>query len=118
MRAKAAIERPTKEKQQIVITEIPFQVNKSKVIERIAQLVQDKKIEGISDIRDESDRDGMRIVIELKRGEQPEVILNNLYKHTQLQDTFGMIMLAIVNGQPRTLSLIEVIQLLDRKSVV
>ena len=111
MRAKAAIERPTKEKQQIVITEIPFQVNKAKTIERIAQLVQDKKIEGISDIRDESDRDGMRVVIELKRGEQPEVILNNLYKHTQLQETFGMIMLAIVNGQPRTLSLIETLQL-------
>jgi DNA gyrase subunit A len=111
MRAKAAIERPTKDKQQIVITEIPFQVNKAKTIERIAQLVQDKKIEGISDIRDESDRDGMRIVIELKRGEQPEVILNNLYKHTQLQETFGMIMLAIVNGQPRTLSLTETIQL-------
>jgi DNA gyrase subunit A len=111
MRAKAAIERPTKEKQQIVITEIPYQVNKSKVIERIAQLVQEKKIEGISDVRDESDRDGMRIVVELKRGEQPEVILNNLYKHTQLQENFGMIMLAIVNGQPRTLSLIEAIQL-------
>jgi DNA gyrase subunit A len=111
MRAKAAIERPTKEKQQIVITEIPFQVNKARVIERIAQLVQDKKIEGISDIRDESDRDGMRIVIELKRGEQPEVILNNLYKHTQLQENFGMIMLAIVNGQPRTLPLPEAIQL-------
>ncbi len=111
MRAKAAIERPTKEKQQIVITEIPYQVNKAKVIERIAELVQGKKIEGISDIRDESDRDGMRMVIELKRGEQPEVILNNLYKHTQLQETFGMIMLAIVNGQPRTLSLVEAIQL-------
>jgi len=112
MRAKAAIERPTKEKQQIVITEIPFQVNKAKVIERIAQLVQDKKIEGISDVRDESDRDGMRIVVELKRGEQqPEIILNNLYKHTQLQENFGMIMLAIVNGQPRTLPLIEAIQL-------
>ena len=111
MRAKAAIERPTKEKQQIVITEIPYQVNKAKVIERIAELVQNKKIEGISDIRDESDRDGMRIVIELKRGEQPEVILNNLYKHTQLQETFGMIMLAIVNGQPRTLPLIEALQL-------
>jgi DNA gyrase subunit A len=111
MRAKAAIERPTKEKQQIVITEIPFQVNKSKTIERIADLVQEKKIEGISDVRDESDRDGMRIVIELKRGEQPEVILNNLYKHTQLQETFGMIMLAIVNGQPRTLPLVEAIQL-------
>jgi DNA gyrase subunit A len=111
MRAKAAIERPTKEKQQIVITEIPFQVNKAKVIERIAQLVQDKKIEGISDVRDESDRDGMRMVVELKRGEQPEVILNNLYKHTQLQENFGMIMLAIVNGQPRTLPLIEALQL-------
>ena len=111
MRAKAAIERPTKDKQQIVITEIPFQVNKAKTIERIAALVQDKKIEGISDVRDESDREGMRIVIEIKRGEQPEVILNNLYKHTQLQENFGMIMLAIVNGQPRTLSLIEAIQL-------
>jgi len=111
MRAKAAIERPTKEKQQIVITEIPFQVNKARTIERIAQLVQDKKIEGIADIRDESDREGMRIVVELKRGEPPEVVLNNLYKHTQLQETFGMIMLAIVNGQPRTLSLVEVIQL-------
>jgi len=111
MRAKAAIERLTKEKQQIVITEIPFQVNKAKVIERIAQLVQEKKIEGIADIRDESDRDGMRVVVELKRGEQPEVILNNLYKHTQLQETFGMIMLAIVNGQPRTLSLLEALQL-------
>ncbi len=111
MRAKAAIERPTKEKQQIVISEIPYQVNKSKVIERIAELVQDKKIEGISDIRDESDRDGMRIVVEIKRGEPPEVLLNNLYKFTQLQETFGMIMLAIVNGQPRTLSLVEAIQL-------
>ena len=111
MRAKAAIERPAKEKVQIVITEIPYQVNKSRVIERIAELVQDKKIEGISDIRDESDRDGMRIVIELKRGEQPEVILNNLYKHTQLQETFGMIMLAIVHGQPRTLPLIDALQL-------
>src|SRR5712692_3659833 len=111
MRAKAAIERPTKEKQQIVVTEIPYQVNKAKVIERIAELVQEKRIEGIADIRDESDRDGMRIVIELKRGEQPEVILNNLYKHTQLQETFGMIMLAIVNGQPRTLPLIDAIKL-------
>ena len=111
MRAKAAIERPAKEKVQIVITEIPFQVNKSRVIERIAELVQDKKIEGISDVRDESDRDGMRIVIEIKRGEQPEVILNNLYKHTQLQETFGMIMLAIVHGQPRTLPLIDALQL-------
>ncbi len=120
MRAKAAIERPTKEKQQIVITEIPYQVNKAKTIERIAELVQDKKIEGIGDVRDESDRDGMRIVIELKRGEQPEVILNNLYKHTQLQETFGMIMLAIVNGQPKTLPLPDALQLFidHRVSVV
>jgi DNA gyrase subunit A len=110
MRAKAAIERPTKEKEQIVITEIPYQVNKARVIERIAHLVQDKKIEGISDIRDESDRDGMRIVVEIKRGEQPEIVLNNLYKHTQLQENFGMIMLAIVNGQPRELPLMEAIQ--------
>ncbi len=120
MRAKAAIERPTKEKQQIVITEIPYQVNKANVIKRIAELVQLKKIEGISDVRDESDREGMRIVVELKRGEQPEVILNNLYKHTQLQENFGMIMLAIVNGQPRTLSLLEAVQLFidHRVSVV
>ncbi|HEV2348254.1 MAG TPA: DNA gyrase subunit A [Terriglobia bacterium] len=111
MRAKAAIERPSKDKQQIVITEIPFQVNKSTLIKRIAELVLDKKIEGISNVQDESDRDGMRIVVELKRGEQPEVILNNLYKHTQLQETFGMIMLAIVNGQPRVLPLIDAIQL-------
>jgi DNA gyrase subunit A len=111
MRAKAAIERPAKEKQQIVISAIPYQVNKAKTIERIADLVQNKKIEGISDVRDESDRDGMRMVIELKRGEQPEVVLNNLYKHTQLQETFGMIMLAIVNGQPRTLPLIEALRL-------
>jgi DNA gyrase subunit A len=110
MRAKAAIERPTKEKEQIVITEIPYQVNKARVIERIADLVQDKKIEGISDIRDESDRDGMRIVVEIKRGEQPEIVLNNLYKHTQLQENFGMIMLAIVNGQPRELPLMHAIQ--------
>ncbi len=110
MRAKAAIERPTKDREQIVITEIPYQVNKARVIERIASLVQDKKIEGISDIRDESDREGMRIVVEIKRGEQPEIILNNLYKHTQLQENFGMIMLAIVNGQPRELPLMEAIQ--------
>jgi DNA gyrase subunit A len=111
MRAKAAIERPTKDKQQIVITAIPYQVNKANTIKRIAELVQNKKIDGISDVRDESDREGMRIVIELRRGEQPEVILNNLYKHTQLQETFGMIMLAIVNGQPRTLPLIDALQL-------
>ena len=111
VRAKAEIEPMKKgDRQQIVISEIPYQVNKAKLIERIADLVRDKTIEGISDIRDESDRDGMRIVIELKRGEVGEVVLNNLYKHTQLQQTFGIIMLAIVAGRPRVLSLLEVIE--------
>ena len=85
------------------LREIPYQVNKAKLIERIAGLVRDKTLEGISDIRDESDRDGLRIVIDLKRGEVGEVILNNLYKHTQLQTTFGIIMLAIVGGRPQVL---------------
>ena len=111
MRAKAEIEPMKKgDRSQIVITEIPYQVNKARMLERIADLVRDKTIEGISDIRDESDRDGMRIVIELKRGEVGEVILNNLYKHTQLQQTFGIIMLAIVGGRPRVLTLLEVIE--------
>ena len=111
MRAKAEIEPMKKgDRSQIVITEIPYQVNKARLLERIADLVRDKTIEGISDIRDESDRDGMRIVIELKRGEVGEVILNNLYKHTQLQQTFGIIMLAIVAGRPRVLTLLEVIE--------
>jgi DNA gyrase subunit A len=110
IRAKAAIERLTKERECIIVTEIPFQVNKSRLIEQAAQLVTDKKLEGISEIRDESDRDGMRIVFELKRGEQAEVVLNNLYKHTQLQTGFGVIMLSIVNGQPRELGLIRSIK--------
>ncbi len=110
LRAKAAIERMGKDREQIVVTEIPYQVNKSRLIEHAAALVNEKKIEGISDIRDESDRDGMRIVFELKRGEQAEVVLNNLYKHTQLQIGFGMIMLSIVNGQPRELGLIDMIK--------
>ncbi len=111
MRAKADIEPMKKgDRQQIIITEIPYQVNKAKLQERIADLVRDKVIEGISDIRDESDRDGMRVVIELKRGEVGEVVLNNLYKHTQLQQTFGIITLAIVGGRPRVLSLLEVIE--------
>ncbi len=105
MRAKAAIEQAKKgDKQSIVVTEIPYQVNKARLIEKIADLVNDKTIEGISDLRDESDREGMRIVIELKRGEVPEVILNNLYKHTQLQQSFGVIMLAIVGGRPKVLN--------------
>jgi DNA gyrase subunit A len=111
MRARAEIEQMKKgDRSQIVITEIPYQVNKAKLQERIADLVRDKVIEGISDIRDESDRDGMRVVIELKRGEIGEVVLNNLYKHTQLQQTFGIIMLAIVGGRPRVLTLLEVLE--------
>jgi DNA gyrase subunit A len=111
MRAKAEIEPMKKgDRTQIVVTEIPYQVNKARLLERIAELVRDKTIDGISDIRDESDREGMRIVIELKRGEVGEVILNNLYKHTQLQQTFGIIMLAIVAGRPRVLTLLEVVE--------
>jgi DNA gyrase subunit A len=110
LRAKAAIEKVGKDREAIVVTEIPFQVNKARLIEHVAALVSDKKLEGISDARDESDRDGMRIVFDLKRGEQAEVILNNLYKQTQMQVNFGVIMLAIVNGQPRELGLVDVIK--------
>jgi DNA gyrase subunit A len=101
MRAKVATENLTKEKQAIIVTEIPYQVNKSKLIERIAELVTEKIIDDISDVRDESDRDGMRIVIELKRGSQPEIVLNQLYKNTQMQESFSMIFLAVLNGQPK-----------------
>ena len=111
MRAKAEIETTKKgDRQQIIVTEIPFQVNKSRLLERIAELVRDKAIDGISDLRDESDRDGMRIVVELKRGEVGEVVLNNLYKHTQLQQSFGIITLAIVAGRPKVLGLLEVLE--------
>jgi DNA gyrase subunit A len=111
VRAKATTEESKKgDKTSIVITEIPFQVNKKRLLENIADLVREKTIEGISDLRDESDRDGMRIVLELKRGEVPDVILNNLYKHTQLQTTFGIIMLAIVGGRPRVLPLVDIIE--------
>jgi DNA gyrase subunit A len=110
MRAKAEIELSKKgDRSSIVVSAIPYQVNKAKLIERIADLVREKTIEGISDIRDESDRDGLRIVIDLKRGEVGEVILNNLYKHTQLQGSFGIILLAIVGGRPKVLSLVELI---------
>src|SRR6516164_6149175 len=120
MRAKAAIEEVGKDRENIVITEIPYQVNKAKLIERIAELVANKKIEGISDVRDESDREGMRIVIELKRGEESQLILNNLFKHTQMQESFGMILLAIVGGQPREMGLLEFIRLFidHRRDVV
>ena len=107
IRARAKFEDIGKDRKAIVVTEIPYQVNKSRLIEHSANLVNDKKIEGISDIRDESDRDGMRIVFDLKRGEEPEIILNNLYKHTQLQTGYGIIMLAIVGGQPRELGLLQ-----------
>src|SRR5438309_3051420 len=110
MRAKAAIEAFGKDRQAIVITEIPFQVNKAKLIERMADLVNNKVVDDISDIRDESDRDGMRIVIELKRGAEPQIVLNQLYKNTQMQESFSMIFLAVVNGQPREMGLIPAIQ--------
>jgi len=108
LRARAMIEKGRRnERDQIAITEIPYQVNKSRLLENIAELVNNKRIEGIADIRDESDREGMRIVIEIKKGEFPEVILNNLYKHTSLQTSFGIIMLAIVDKQPKVLSLFD-----------
>src|SRR5437899_9422670 len=111
MRARSTTETAKKgDKVSIVISEIPYQVNKAKLIERIADLVREKTIEGISDLRDESDREGMRIVIELKRGEMPEVVLNNLYKHTPLQSSFGIIMLAIVGGRPKVLNLLELVE--------
>ncbi len=111
MRARALIETHQRtERESIIITEIPYQVNKARLIETIAGLVRDKKIEGISEIRDESDREGMRIVIEVKRGEQSPIILNQLYKHTQMQSSFGIIMLALVNNQPRVLNLKEMLR--------
>ncbi|MGA9304178.1 MAG: DNA gyrase C-terminal beta-propeller domain-containing protein, partial [Candidatus Sulfotelmatobacter sp.] len=97
-------------RQAIIVTEIPYQVNKARLVERIAQLVNDKDIEDISDIRDESDRDGMRIVVELKRGAEPQIVLNQLYKHTAMQEGFSMILLAVVNGQPREMGLIQAIK--------
>ncbi|MGO3742095.1 DNA gyrase subunit A [Kerstersia sp.] len=121
MRAKTHFEDMERgNRQAIVVDELPYQVNKKTLQERIAELVNDKKIEGISDIRDESDKDGMRLVIELKRGEVPEVVLNNLYKNTQLQDTFGMNFVALVDGQPRLLNLKQLVQyfLLHRREVV
>ena len=111
MRAKATIETAKKgDKISIIVTEIPYQVNKARLIESIADLVHEKTVEGISDIRDESDREGMRIVIELRRGEVAEVVLNNLYKHTALQQTFGIINLAIVGGRPKILGLVELLE--------
>jgi DNA gyrase subunit A len=110
MRANAAIETFGKDREAIIVTEIPYQVNKSVLIKRIAQLVNDKEIEDISDVRDESDRDGMRIVVELKRGAEPQIVLNQLFKHTQMQESFSMILLAVVNGQPREMGIIQTIK--------
>jgi DNA gyrase subunit A len=110
MRAKCAIENMNQGRQAIIVSEIPYQVNKNTLIKRIAELVNEKVIDDISDVRDESDRDGMRIVIELKRGAEPQIILNQLYKHSQMQESFSMIFLAVVNGQPRELGLPEAIR--------
>ena len=110
MRARAAIENISKDKQAIIVTEIPYQVNKARLIERIADLVNNKTIDDISDMRDESDRDGMRIVIELKRGAEPQIVLNQLYKHTSMQEGFSMILLAVVNQQPKEMGLIQAIK--------
>ncbi|MBR7799961.1 DNA gyrase subunit A [Undibacterium fentianense] len=121
MRAKTHFEEFGKEgRTAIIVDELPYQVNKKSLLERIAENVRDKKLEGISDIRDESDKSGMRVVIELKRGEVPEVVLNNLYKQTQLQDTFGMNMVALVNGQPKLLNLKQMLEcfLSHRREVV
>lgn len=120
VRAKAVVEIQKSGKEMIVVTEIPFQVNKSNLLERIAELVRDKHIEGISDLRDESDRDGMRIVVELKRDAQAEIVLNQLFKHTQMQSTFAIIMLTLVGGVPMVLSLKEMMEqfLIHRHEVV
>lgn len=109
MRANAHIETMSNGKPRIVVTELPYQVNKARLVEKIAQLVRDKQIEGITDLRDESDRNGMRVVVDLRRDSNPNVILNQLYKHTQLQDSFGVIILALVDGKPKVLNLKEVL---------
>ena len=120
IRAVAEIEESTRGRQHIVVTEIPYQVNKARMIEKMAEMVKDKKIEGISEIRDESNRQGTRVVIELKKDANPQITLNRLYKHTQMQESFSMIMLAIVNGQPKVLNLYEILNeyLKHQKDVV
>ncbi|MFA5500126.1 MAG: DNA gyrase subunit A, partial [Candidatus Omnitrophota bacterium] len=118
--AKAFIEEQKNGKEMIVVKELPYQVNKANLIEAIAELIQDKKIDGITDLRDESDKDGMRIVIEIRRGTNSKVVLNQLYKHTQMQQTFGVIMLALVEGRPRVLNLKEILEefIRHRKEIV
>ena len=111
VRAVSEIEPMANGRQRIVVTELPYMVNKAKLIEKIAELVRDKKVEGISDLRDESSREGMRVVIELKKDANPNIVLNHLYKHTQLQDTFGVILLALVNNEPMVLNLKQILEL-------
>ena len=120
MQAKAYIETTKKDRERIIVTELPYQVNKATLIETIAGMVRDKKIEGISDIRDESDREGMRIVIEVKRDENANVLLNQLLKSTSMRSNFGVIMLALVDGQPRVLNLRKVLHcyIEHRKDVI
>lgn len=120
VRARVEIEPQKGDREHIIITELPYQVNKARLIEKIAELVRDKKVEGISDLRDESDRKGIRVVMEVKRGEIPQVILNQLYKHTPMESTFGIIMLAIVNGQPKVLNLAQILShfLQHRRDVI
>src|SRR5205814_8986985 len=111
MRDRAVIETMKKgDRQQIVVTEIPYMTNKARLLEKISEMVREKRLEGISDLRDESSREGIRIVIELKRGEVPEVVLNNLYRNTQMQTTFGIIFLAIVNNKPEVMDLPTIIR--------
>ena len=110
MRARVQLEQMSNGKTRIVVTELPYMVNKANLIEKIAELVRDKRIDGITDLKDESDRDGLRVTIEIRRDTNPHIVLNHLYKHTQLQDTFGVIMLALVDGQPKVLNLKEVLE--------
>ena len=110
IRAKTTIEEARNGKMRIIVEELPYQVNKAKLIEKIANLVREKRIDGITDLRDESDRNGMRIVIELRRDVNPQIVLNNLYKHTAMQTSFGVNMLALVDGQPQILNLKQVLE--------
>ena len=120
VRAKACIEQQKSGKESIVITEIPYQVNKTNIVSSIARLVQDRKVEGIGDLRDESDKDGMRIVVELRRGANAQIVLNQLFKHTQMEETFGVIMLALVDNKPRILNLKQLLELYveHRKDII
>ena len=119
MQAEARIEDMRGGREQIIVSELPFQVNKASLVEKIAQLVRDKRVEGISDVRDESDRHGLRVVVELRRDAQADIVLNNLYRHTALRSSFNVIMLALVDGQPQVLRLKQALQhYVDHRRVV